>query len=156
MERKVINLSDFSKEIEGFTNAAIEEQRAAVVRGLARSIPELVKASPVDTGLYASSWDLLESEKSVIIGNYAPHAPIIEYGTRPGHKVPIRVLLAWAKRVLKDPSQPPEYSDAVWGLAVYTQKKIFEEGIQPKAVLEKAIPMIIENIRREFEAGAKQ
>lgn len=148
---KTVSMKDLAKEIRGFGDALLVEQRSAVVRGLARSIPMLVKASPVDTAQYASSWDFSASEESAIIGNFAPHAPVIEYGARP-FTPPIGPLLAWAKRVLQDPSQPPEYSDAVWGLARGTQMKIAREGMQPRLVLTTALPDIIENIATEFKA----
>jgi hypothetical protein len=116
------------------------------------SAATLVQNSPVDTGQYVNSWDFDVDEKRAILGNFAPHAPIIEKGARP-FRPPMGPLLAWAKRVLKDPSQPPEYSDDVWGLAKGTQNKIAALGMQPKNVLEKTIPLIIENIRRELNRG---
>lgn len=96
---KKVNLADFSKELKAFAGATIEDQRTAVSNGIVRAFPELVANSPVDTGEYAASWDMTQTETSVILGNYAPHAPIIEYGARP-FKPPLGPLLAWAKRVL--------------------------------------------------------
>lgn len=145
-----VSLEDLGKEIEGFSHAHIEEQKAAVVRGLARSLPDLAQKSPVDTGQYAASWDFTADENAAIIGNFAPHSPIIEYGARP-FTPPIGPLLAWAKRVLKDPSQPPEYSSEVWALAKGTQNKIAEEGMRPRHILRDALPRIVDNIRKEFK-----
>lgn len=150
MSIRVVNLSDFAKELKGFSESHIEQLKAATISGVAQSIPDLVKASPVDTGLYAQSWDFTSNEYGVIIGNTAPHAPIIEHGARP-FTPPIRPLLEWAKRVLKDGSQPPHYSDQVWALARGTQKKIASEGMKPRKVLENMIPTIIENIKREYQ-----
>lgn len=145
-----VNLKDFSKELGKFTNATLEQQKQAVARGIARSIPDLVASSPVDTGLYAQSWDFTIDEEKAVIGNYAPYAGIIEYGARP-FTPPIQPLLAWAKRVLNNGSQPPNYDSDVWALAKYTQKKISERGMEPRHVMENMIPTIIENIRKEFE-----
>ena len=147
-----MKLENFAKELGEFSKAHISEQKAAVTRGIVRSIPDLVAASPVDTGQYANSWDFTEGEKSTILGNFSPHAPIIERGARP-FTPPIAPLLAWAKRVLGDPSQPPDYSPEVWGLARGTQNKISREGMKPKHVLEKMIPTIIENIKEELKRG---
>lgn len=149
MSVKTVNLRDFAKELGDFTKASLEEQRLATVRGIANSIPDLVKNSPVDTGLYAQSWGFTSTEQSAILGNTAPHAPIIEYGARP-FTPPIKPLLEWAKRVLQDPSQPPDYSDRVWALAKGTQQKIAQKGMLPKAVMQNMIPVIIENIKEEF------
>ena len=146
---KTVNLKDFSKELKSFNEASLKKQKEAAVKGIVASIPDLVAASPVDTGQYAASWDFTVQEQSVILGNYAPYAAVIEYGTRP-YTPPIGPLLAWAKRVLKDPSQPPDYSDRVWALAKSVQHKIETVGITPKHIMENMIPKIIENIRMEF------
>lgn len=147
---KVVNLSDFSKELNSFQEKTLKEQKEAAVKGIVASIPDLVKASPVDTGAYASSWDFTVEERSVVLGNYAPYAGIIEYGARP-FTPPIAPLLAWAKRILKDGSQPPDYSPQVWALARGTQNKIAAQGMQPRHIMENMIPKIIENIKAEFK-----
>jgi hypothetical protein len=162
MSRKIVDLSDFSRELGDFARSSLQKKREAVARGLARSIPDLVAASPVDTGMYAASWDFSVGEQSAIIGNHAPYAGIIEYGARP-FTPPLAPLLAWAKRVLTNSRDPetgvkvatgqPEsdYSPEVWALAKYTQKKISEEGMKPRHILENMIPTIIANIKKEFE-----
>lgn len=154
MASKVVRLENFAEVLAEFSHMHLDSQKAATVRGVARSVPDLVAASPVDTGRYAASWDFTETETSVILGNFAPHAPIIEFGARP-FTPPIGPLLAWAKRVLKDQSQPPDYSPQVWALAKGVQKKIANEGMKPRAVLEKALPMIVDNIKRELELEAR-
>ncbi len=149
---RIVNLKDFSKVLGNFSNQSLKEQRQAVVAGVARSIPDLVAASPVDTGLYAASWDFTVEEKAVILGNYAPYAGVIEDGARP-HSMPIGPLLAWAKRVTGSPSQPPKYDSHVWALALAVQKKILNEGQAPKHIMANMIPKIIENIREELLRG---
>lgn len=152
MSTKVVRLENFAHELKEFSKATLQEQRKAVASGVLRSLPDLVAASPVDTGQYAASWQFTETENSVILGNFAPHAPIIEKGARP-FTPPIGPLLAWAKRVLKSSSQPPDYESKVWALAKGVQKKIAEQGMQPRNILEKMLPTIIENIRLELENG---
>lgn len=147
--KRVVALQDLAKELGVVTEKHMADLRQATILGVAKSIPDLVKNSPVDTGLYAQSWDMTSNERGVILGNYAPHAAIIEYGARP-FTPPIAPLLAWAKRVLKDPSQPPNYSSQVWALAKGTQNKISEQGMKPRKVLENELPSIVENIKTEF------
>ncbi len=147
--RKVIQLEDFSKELGNFVNESIERKKQAVIKGVIRSIPDLVAASPVDTGMYAASWDFTVEEYGVVLGNYAPYAGVIEDGARP-FVPPIGPLLAWAKRVTGDPSQPPLYSSHVWAVAKAAQKKISEFGMEPKHILENQIPNIIANIKAEL------
>lgn len=147
---KRIKLSEFAGELKNFHTKSTKEIRMATKIGILRSMNNLVEKSPVDTGEYASSWDFSEQEKSMILYNHAPHASVIEYGARP-FTPPIGPLLAWAKRVLKDGSQPPNYSDEVWALAKGTQKKIQQNGMKPRHVLEKALPDIIKNIMSEID-----
>ena len=147
---KVVSLKDFANELGADTPERIESLKEATLMGIARSIPTLVKASPVDTGLYAQSWDFRKEEWGAVLGNYAPHAAIIEYGARP-FTPPIKPLLEWAKRVLKDSSQPPDYSERVWALARGTQNKIKAEGMKPKSIMEKTIPEILDNIKAEYQ-----
>lgn len=147
---KSIDLADLGYEIQRYAREFKPQVKSAVVSGCLRSIPDLVQASPVDTGLYAQSWGVEETENSVQIGNTAPHAPIIEFGARP-HTPPIGPLLAWAKRVLKDPSQPPNYSQEVWRLALGVQKKIQAQGQAPRSILRDNTDKIIDNIRTELE-----
>jgi hypothetical protein len=158
--RKIVALEDFGKEIREWSHASLKKKQECVAKGLARSIPMLVAKSPVDTGLYAASWDFKIEEKKAILGNYAPYAGIIEYGARP-FTPPIQPLLAWAKRVLSgstdaqgkaiETGQPETgYGPEVWALAKYTQKKISERGMEPRHVLENAIPDIIRNIQDEM------
>lgn len=147
---KRVELADFQKELGLYTEKHVDDVRKATARGVAKSIPMLVERSPVDQGFYAASWDFSVEETAVILGNTAPHAPIIEFGARP-FTPPLGPLLAWAKRVLQDPSQPPNYSSAVQGLARYTQQKIAKEGMKPKHILRDALPEIIQHIRAEME-----
>lgn len=147
---KRVDLKDFSKELGGFAQLSLAKKRSAVIAGIARSIPDLVQASPVDTGLYANSWSFTAHETSVIVGNSAPYAGIIEYGARP-HTPPIGPLLSWAKRVLQSSSQPPNYESKVWALAKSVQAKIAANGQQPRHIMENMIPKIIENIREEMK-----
>jgi len=147
---KTVKLQDLSSELKKDSKLRLEDQKKAVIKGMIRSVPSLVKNSPIDTGDYANSWDFSIEEKRAIIGNFAPHAPIIERGARP-FTPPITPLLAWAKRVLNSSSQPPNYDSEVWALARGVQNKIAKEGMKPRNVLEKEIPNIIENIRAELK-----
>ena len=134
MAKRVIKIGEMSKYLGDEMSKTKKHARKSVIRGVYKTLPNIIRESPVDTGLYAQSWEVKEIEKKIILGNTAPHSPIIEYGARP-FKPPIKPLLEWAKRVLRDPSQEPNYSNEVWGLAVGTQKKIEQHGMMPKHIL---------------------
>jgi hypothetical protein len=146
----VVPLDRFSDVMARFNDRQIEEYKAAVVDALAKALPRLVESSPVDTGLYAQSWDLILTEKTAIIGNYAPHAPIIEYGARP-FTPPLGPLVAWAKRVLRTQVGADELEKAAWALAKHTQQKISEEGMKPNFVLTNQLDLIIGDIERNMK-----
>lgn len=165
---KSIKLSDLSKELGKISQKTIKEQRAAVARGLARSIPYLVEKSPVDTGLYAASWSFTVDDYSGIIGNSSPYAGIIEDGARP-FTPPIAPLLEWAHRVLSGgdrvrgqpltaaqqketgKSKLSGYSNDEWALAKAAQNAISRRGMIPHHIMRDAIPQIIEYIKEELE-----
>jgi len=148
-----IDLADFGEALMGTCKATLDQQKAVVADSLARAIPRLVAASPVDTGLYAQSWSFEVDDVKATLGNYAPQAAIIEYGAK-RHVPPIKPLLAWAKRKLKDPSQPPNYSPEVWLLARGVQGKIAERGQEPLHILEKELPNILRDVRKALERYA--
>lgn len=160
MSSRKVDIKEFAKELGVWNENRLKELRQAVVRGVYRSLPDLVAASPVDTGLYAQSWQVVQTEESVVVGNTAPYAGIIEYGARP-FTPPLPPLLAWAKRVLTgqksadgstiQTGQPEsDYSPEVWALAKYVQKKISERGIEPRHVMENTLPTILANIKEEL------
>lgn len=144
-----VKLKDLAKVLKAEPQRQLPQIKAAVRNAMLQSIPELVKASPKDTGQYANSWDFQEDEKRMILGNFAPHAGIIEFGARP-FSPPIGPLLAWAKRVLKDASQPPDYSPEVRRLAYGVRAKIQQKGMMPRSILQKEMPKIIMRVQAEW------
>lgn len=151
--QRTVKLSELSALLGEAVEKNIAATKAGVASGCYRSLPDLVQHSPVDTGQYAQSWDVVVTDLEVTIGNFAPHAGVIEFGARP-FTPPIKPLLEWAKRVLGDASQPPDYSPEVWGLARGVQKKISEEGMKPKAIMSEALKTYLkENIWKEIQAN---
>ncbi len=146
-----VKIDEFDKAWDKATDEMRRTMHKGLVSGTLKGQKIVMENSPVDTGLYQASWRVIEMAFGhVQLGNTAPHAPAIEFGARP-HTPPIGPLLAWAKRVLQDPSAPPGYSDAVWSLAKGTQNKIAQFGQEPKHVLTNAIPKIRDEIIREIK-----
>lgn len=143
---KVVRLEKFADELAELSKENIEIYKQTVIETLVDSIAWLVESSPVDTGLYAQSWKLDINEERALLGNIAPHAAIIEFGTRP-YRPPIGPLLNWARRVLKK----PELDSHCWALATYVQNKIEEEGMEPKHILRDAIERIAEDIQKRVK-----
>lgn len=145
---KVISLEKFSDELGSYMKDNIKLYKQAVIKALTDALPRLVEKSPVDTGLFAQSWHLDVNEQNAMLGNFAPHAPIIEYGARP-FTPPLGPLLNWAKRVLKK----SEVDDDCYALARYTQMKISEHGMKPRHILTNEIDIIVNDIRQNMKKG---
>lgn len=60
---KIVRLEKFSKELEKYAEKNMEVYRQTVIETLADNIAYLVANSPVDTGLFAQSWNLEVDEK---------------------------------------------------------------------------------------------
>lgn len=143
---KQVSLDDFADELRDLSKQGIKKFKFSVIDALYKNLYNLVAASPIDTGLYAQSWRVEETEKSALLGNIAPHAGIIEFGSRP-YKPPLSPLLAWARRVL----QESENTDKVWALAKYTQAKIEAEGQKPKFILTNQLQDIVADIKKNMK-----
>jgi hypothetical protein len=159
VSKRVIDLRKLANDSLSLIESLHVDLMDGVERGLLRSLPDLVKASPVDTGQFASSWAVERpSEDSVLLLNSAPHAAVIEYGARP-FTPPIGPLLAWAKRVLQDPktpndpSNPNDYGPNVRALAFAVQAKIAREGMEPHHIVESNLNAILANIIAEWKAA---
>lgn len=150
MVAKVVPLDKFSKELEKYAKKSQESYKKAIIDSLYKNFAELVANTPVDTGLLAASWKIEVTEKEAIIGNFAPHAPMIEFGTRP-FTPPLGPLLEWAKRVLKQ----PEVNDACYALARAVQMKIQAHGMKPKHVLTNMLDKIVNDIRLNLKKEFK-
>jgi hypothetical protein len=133
------------EELPQLKKLTLEKQKTIIMDEIQQELVLLVKKSPVDTGFFAQSWGVTQTEDKILLGNSAPYAPQIEMGARP-FTPPLGPLLAWAKRVLQDPSQPPKYSPEVQALARGTQNKIAKFGLKPHRLLEQAVDDIMERV----------
>lgn len=101
---RTVTLTEFSTRIGNF----VPELRTAYVRGFQRAalrlnaytVEEIDTAQPypaVDTGELRSSVDTTFVDDGAIVTVDAPHAGILEYGTRP-FTPPLAPLVEWVKR----------------------------------------------------------
>ena len=141
---KVISMTKFVKDTLGKgSESYIKTHRKEVydifADSLLKSVKNMTERSPVDTGLYASSWDVEKvDENNIFFGNTAPYATIIELGARP-FRPPIGPILAWASRKLSLPEDHPR----VRSFAFFVVKKIEKEGLEPHYIMENGLEEII-------------
>ena len=147
-----VDLGTYRKQLKNLIPEMKKQAIDATYAGVIKSMPELHKRTPVDTGALVGSWFVRknpeEPEPSVILGNDRPYAGVVlEYGARPFH-APIQPLLEWASRKLQRPIDDPMVRSLAWG----TKRKFAREGIPPRNMLEKSIKeYILPNILKELD-----
>jgi hypothetical protein len=145
-------------------------------RAVQDEISSLTRA-PVDRGTYRRSFRFEDVKDGATAYNFAPYAPIIEYGRAPGARMPpVQAIYEWVKRKgigdsIIGPIQRSRRGDqkriggvatrrsdrghAVdkqqWGIALAIARKIKARGLPAYLVLERAAGVIDDAIRAEID-----
>ena len=140
---KTINLEDFGKELQKIPKEVQKSAINSVYDEALKALQDLVEKTPVDTGLLASSWEVvknpLEQEPSVVMGNFQNYAVVVlESGAKP-FTPNFKPLHEWAARKLKKPMEDPEVKRLAWG----TFRKIQREGITAKFIFSDFLDDIL-------------
>ena len=147
---KEFSIEEFAKEFgkKGFVKRHREAALTAVYKAILKSIKPITERTPVDTGLMRSSWEVQKTdEKTVTLGNIAPHAIFVELGARP-HTPNVQAIKEWAARQLKRPISDKLVERFSWAVI----KKIQRDGLEPKNILSNSIEDIIKpKIKQEFQ-----
>lgn len=151
---KTISLKEFSKQFKldhKFLKENKKQVKDSVYSACLKSVPKLAEESPVDTGLYASAWQVEETKDEVLIGNTAPYADAVEYGMEP-QDVPVQPLIEWAARQLQVPADDKQAISFGWAV----KQTIKKYGLEPRYILTKGIDDIIyPNIKKELKQFLK-
>lgn len=138
MTRRV-SLSEFEARVLRFApdlrRAYVAGFRRAALRLERYTVEEIDSAEPapaVDTGALRRSVSAEFVEDGAIVSVDAPHAPMMEYGTRPFFP-PTAPLAEWVLR--KGFASTPQEAD---GIAFAIARKISREGIAPRRYFTKA------------------
>lgn len=148
----------FPKAIEqGMVEGATLLQGALVQREIASSDPQ-----PVDQGQYKAAWVLQEVEGGAVVGNTSKQALWVERGRAPG-PTPFGPILEWVRRkgfvrsavkAAKKAAPGPRQRDskgryqgaseneieaAEKTAALAIQRKIEQQGVEPRWVLRRAM-----------------
>ncbi len=162
MTVREIELSDFIKRMASLGG----DVEAAVVRGLQSAAHrldgfiahEITHAEPfpaVDRGELLNSREVTMTPKGATMAVTAPHAPMIEDGTRP-FRPPFQPIYEWlVRKKLVDES---EAGARAWAIV----NKIATVGIAPRHFMAKAFARMVQGkyvgreVGRELEALAEQ
>ena len=158
MARK-ITLSRFARKIAKMgpqmERAIIRALRSSALQLDRRVLQEIDSAEPfpaVDRGELRNSRSIEIIKRGAIVSVTAPHAPHIEYGTRPFFP-PLGPLARWALRkgIAEDEGE-------AYAIARNIQRKIGNEGIKPRHYFKKAWDRFVKHgvVTREIKAELRR
>lgn len=179
-----IDAKDLEFEIGARVGRVGKALRDATVDGALATMPHVVQETPVDRGEMAAAWAVkpYTSSSPTELRNDAPHAGIIERGTRPFWP-PFEPLYEWAKRKAGDLALAGVVSihagafsesggkkrfrgsaalnddddKAIRQFVFAVRAKIAREGLKPHFVMLHNIPVATEELKKAIDAHlAKQ
>lgn len=102
---------------------------------------------PIDTGELMRSVGMMPTRTGAVVFVNAPHAPFMEYGTRP-HFPPIRPLAEWAYR--KGLADSEEEAEAI---ALNIARTIARWGQNPRHFMQRAVRRFVRSgiLQREIK-----
>ena len=135
-----------------------EQRRDAVKRALFKAalIGEGIVASktPRDRGQAVNAWSVVPTDDGAELFNDAPHAGILELGSRP-HRPPFRPILEWVVRVFgtgkKSFEDYSEVDSHLFGIAVSIVRKIEAHGTRPHYMVRDSLGKLADIAKREVE-----
>lgn len=152
-----ISVSKLAKEL-GKTQNWLRKFEEAIFKVLLDTLLEAEKGmaerSPVDTGLYANSWETKADNAAftAFFGNSSPYAGFLEHGARP-FRAPYKPLAEWAGRKLQKPPDDPEVRAFAWAII----KKFEREGMKPKYILTEGLDEYIKPLfKKKLDQFAKR
>jgi hypothetical protein len=154
---KRMSLNRFIKELQQLP-AHLDE---AIIKGLQSTgtrmvgvvTGEIETAKPypaVDRGELKQSVNARNLPDGSVVSVDAPHAPFIEYGTRP-HMPPIEPLVEWARR--KGIADDEDEAEEIGGAIAHS---IARFGTKPRRYMAKASKKIVPIAKREIDAELEQ
>lgn len=161
MPDKTIKLEEAAAWIDGELKP---DMKAAAVRGLVSAAAALVQEitlriiptkspQPVDRGVFRAGWRSYPEADGATIENTEPHAAFIEWGVRGGSvKVGfplVNALTEWVQR--KGIASGTDARSAAYGIALAAQRRGFFNGGTGFRILEDAMKLAPDIIRREVE-----
>jgi len=135
-----VSLHEFSKIVsemgeKGEDATILGLQEAALyLEGIVASEIENASPSPaVNTGALKRSIKTTKTDTGAITSVDAPHAPFVEYGTRP-HRPPIQPLVDWVlqKGIATEPKEAKR-------IAMGVSDSIAQHGTKPRFFMKKAV-----------------
>lgn len=164
---RVVDIRRIAPDIARRTEALHAAHRKASFDAAGPTLRRVVKKSPVDTGLFKSSWQIAtelsrNGQENVVIRNDAPHAGVVEGGARP-HWPPLQPLVEWvernaAKLGFVNPrrfrgraSLTAEQKAHAYQIARAIQAKIARQGQKPTHIMRSEIPFARRTLKKALD-----
>lgn len=133
--------------------ALVQASREAALRGER----VVVEATPADTGEARRGWRVVLTPDGALLTNDAPHALVLEFGSRP-HRPPLMPILRWVMRVAFDGQAIDDLSDAPDGAVAMARavvETIAKEGTEPHRMVRgnagRLAKILVTTTRRALE-----
>lgn len=149
MPTRVINLKSLAFAMRKLGSGdAIKAARRGMLVGANRAVATILQPASqkqaYHDGGYTRGWKAAPTERGVAVLNDVGYAPVIEYGRRPGARMPPpRVLRKWVKDKLGVSDKEAA------GVAFVVARAISRDGVPGKRILEKNMPKIVKMVRQE-------
>lgn len=125
----------------------IKAANEAVAIGLAHAVATTDRLGVVDRAIYKLAFRTRKLTDGAELRNDAPHAPIIEYGRRPGAAgPPLEPIRAWVVRKLVPAGavEPDDVDSAAFAI----RQAIHDRGLPPHGIFRLGRPVIFAAFRR--------
>lgn len=151
--------ADVAKALPRGVRSRLAKDRRAMVGAAHHGAEILASAAPVDAGILKSSIHVEAASDGARIVIDAPHAGIVELGSRP-HMPPLQPLIDWVKRHgkglglgrtrVRDARGRFTASPEVVAFARGLQQKIAREGTKPTYFVRKSLPKLARSFAAEI------
>ena len=145
----LLNLSpeEFSRTFNAIETHRVDAIGRGVLSAALAGAEVIAENAPKDLGSLKQSVHAVKGTPVKIVVD-APHAGIVEMGSRP-HVAPLLPLVEWAKRHGAE-TEADAYRMA-WGI----RKKIAAEGTKPTYFVRKSLPKLFRILKGEIEHELK-
>lgn len=162
MTTKFVDIDQLGAMLRTDFDQAVERTEFGLYRAALRALPLVVEATPSDRGLARGGWQVDKVAGGADLRNDAPHAGILEAGSRP-HRPPLEPILRWVVRVFgigleggrrsySDESDVPARTKAVaWAVT----EKIAEHGTEAHWMVRGNMRKLAQYAREEVERMLK-
>ena len=154
MTTQTVTVKAYGARLKLDDNARNNAIRKALYRSALIGEVIVSQKTPVDRGQARNAWKVVPTHDGAELFNDAPHAGILELGSRPHHP-PFRPILEWVVRKMGTGKKSfVDYSEVephLFAIAKSIVRKIAAEGTRPHYMVRDSLPKLTEIVKREVD-----